>query len=396
MQRSLYISPLSLLEWKSGKLPSATDIRKARNRHLAELEASGGISLAIHGTEYTKNDIISLFDSMLADKRFPYHLQVSRDSALLRFLETGSYSPKHPFLRNTRPDKSFMKWLQPHFASAFAVLLKDGIETGNAQNIAALLQETVTLDSQYESIAWNPLYSELLKAAAAIELINDTRIRYADLISLISLAKVAFLQLLYLKPEGLFYSELYEYIRLLHNRIYAYSFTSSVFCIFHNLLNIKFEGTLRTRCEEAIKYYPDMNVRSVETVGIPGDWLVPDGEIKKEKKIAPAVKNKKTCVSRMVKCFKILGILVAALFIPIFVIKCLDSQSYHVPQYKIKPPTKQEQQDWIRALDSVRDEVIKRGKGNNIDIYIDPNLNLNLNDSLEELKEMLPLMMMVK
>ncbi|MDR1169724.1 MAG: hypothetical protein LBK97_02690 [Prevotellaceae bacterium] len=278
MQHSLYTSPLTLLDWKSGELPKVIDIRRVRNRRLAELETSGGISFSINGQEYSRNDIVNIFDGMISDTSLPYHLQVSHDASLLRFLETGYYSPQHPFLTDTHPDEPFMEWLQPHFASAFAVLLKYSLETENAQSIADLLRETVKPDGRHESTAWEPLYTELLKASAAMELISSSGISYDTAESVLSLAGVTFLQLLSLKPDGLFYDEVYEYMRLLYNCIYRYSHTSRVYCVFHNLLNINFEGTLRTRCEEELKSYSGTAFYSLKTTGIPGEWLASFGE----------------------------------------------------------------------------------------------------------------------
>jgi hypothetical protein len=279
-----------MLEWESDTPPTPSDIRKARRQRLAELEISGETGLVIQGKEYMKDDIIKLFDSMLTDEFFAYHFQVKQDAALLQFLETGVYTRRHPFSTDMYRDESFAEWIQPYFARAFAVLLKNVIENNTAGNaipgdLAALLQEKLKLNEQYKVLAWQPLCNKLQNSVSTMELYRRTR-ENLTLESTMELSKIPFLQLLSLKPSGLFYDELCEYIRLLYNQIVqvigdTQSVSPAIYCILHNLRNIKFEDSLlQQTCEEVHKifssYQKHPNVIFIRTdmPGVPEKWAV--------------------------------------------------------------------------------------------------------------------------
>jgi hypothetical protein len=272
------------MSWNSGAIPTARDIRAARQQCLAELESSGGTALLIRNRRYSKNDIIKTFDSLTSDAFLPYHLQVKQDRTLLNFLETGALSHHEHFKEcEIYGDEMFLSWLAPHFAAAFAFLLKTSIDRQQPQDLARLLRENIKIADEYEAESWNPLHMELTKAIEFLKLYNDKNFRLNDehLEHIKQLGAVPFLQMIKLKPELLFFDKTEEYTHLLHNSASRVK-PHVAYCIFYNLLNLKLEYSLEEICRKNMAGLSGYRseVHDVKSNGIPGRWMIPEKSVK--------------------------------------------------------------------------------------------------------------------
>ncbi|MDR1169594.1 MAG: hypothetical protein LBK97_02015 [Prevotellaceae bacterium] len=288
MPPSLYRSPFTLMSWESDEIPARKDILSAEKRRLAELESSGEMSLRIQDRAYSKDEIIKAFDAILSDAFLPWHLHVKRDAALLRFLETGVYSPNKRFLsQEIYGDDGFRQWLSPFFAAAFASILKQSIETPHlmdVKHIADLLRENISFDRDHEAEAWEPLKKQLSKAVSYLELYAKDFSWKKQKDSILQLGSIYFLQLLTLKPAYLFYDETYEYTNWLHNTVAGsiHKHDDQYACtVYYNLLNLELDPQLREICLSNMKRNKDRAmamVTDVNQTGFPRTWSIIYGD----------------------------------------------------------------------------------------------------------------------
>ncbi|MDR2679573.1 MAG: hypothetical protein LBC47_02045 [Tannerella sp.] len=284
MTPPLYQSPFTLLSWESDEIPARKDILSAEKRRLAELESSGETTLRIQGRAYSKDELIKTFDAILSDAFLSRHQHVKRDAALLRFLETGVYSPGNRFLsQEIYGDDGFRQWLAPFFAAAFASALRRAIETQHlvdVKHVADLLRENIRLARDREAEAWDPLKKQLVKAASCLKLYAKDFSWKKQKDSILQLGSIYFLQLLMLKPAGLFYDETYEYTHWLHNTAASSIYKHDRQCacaIFHNLSNLELEPQLKQTCLSNLEGNKALiTVTCVNHAGFPGTWAVYD------------------------------------------------------------------------------------------------------------------------
>jgi len=82
-----YLSPAVFLG-KTFQLPFDVRIlQRERKKLLAELELGGDDALKLNGRSFTKNELIDYFEELQREDIAAYHLAISKDPALLDFLQ---------------------------------------------------------------------------------------------------------------------------------------------------------------------------------------------------------------------------------------------------------------------------------------------------------------------
>jgi hypothetical protein len=169
-----YISPFTQIGVTIDELrrePLLQNINVLKKRFLAEFELNRAISLHLPAGEFSKNDILLYFESILSS--FPHHLLIAKDPVLLVFLETNQIKESFSDIYS---DESFLSFIEPYFAHSFCQL---GIQLLENQNLPTDTFSKIPLlvSSQFNSEFFNPLKSKINSFTTEIEeiasMIND-------------------------------------------------------------------------------------------------------------------------------------------------------------------------------------------------------------------------------
>jgi len=130
-----YLSPFTLLEGITPELVDRKSIALGKKKMLAELELEGGTSIIVEGREFTRDGIIVFFDELLQEDNISYHVAITKDVVLQRFithniLENGDRFTNTSLLGNP----AFIQWISPYYYTAFtnfaAACLNDMADNG--------------------------------------------------------------------------------------------------------------------------------------------------------------------------------------------------------------------------------------------------------------------------
>lgn len=118
----LYTSPFDILNLPTAELQQLDKkmLQLKKKQLLAELQLQSGDVIALGGKEFTKNDIVALFEQLEQDDTLSMHAAIAADPALLQFLQTGKINPGQKFNYNPlyqEPD--FIAFVSPYYKEAF-------------------------------------------------------------------------------------------------------------------------------------------------------------------------------------------------------------------------------------------------------------------------------------
>ena len=116
----LYKSPISLI---STFLQQSDDLKKLnlteiKKRILAEFELYDKSTIQTKSGEYSKNEILAIFENLRLTEDIEYHLIISKFPALLSFLENSMPSDKLSFSDPCFKDENFIRFLSPYLAES--------------------------------------------------------------------------------------------------------------------------------------------------------------------------------------------------------------------------------------------------------------------------------------
>jgi hypothetical protein len=169
-----YLSP-NLLFGETLRPPFDTKIiQRERKKLLAELELSGGDSLELNGQSFTKNEILGYFEELQREDIMTYHLVVSEDPVLLRFLSDGAIDERAYFKdADIYQDPGFINWLSPYFRSTFTKFVMDCFELTDATSMRALLDNKLLMTVQDKEQSWLSIAGVLEKNIALFDHYKD-------------------------------------------------------------------------------------------------------------------------------------------------------------------------------------------------------------------------------
>jgi hypothetical protein len=116
-----YFSPFKLFNTDIPQ-DGTFDIKLLKKKTLSEFELSGSGTLKIQNQEFSKNDILVIFDQLQDEKIIGYHKAIAEDKNLINFLENNYF--EESFKKNSiYNDEEFLLFISPYFANSYCSLI---------------------------------------------------------------------------------------------------------------------------------------------------------------------------------------------------------------------------------------------------------------------------------
>ncbi len=185
----LYTSPFEILDLPGAELQQMDRklLLLKKKQLLAELELQNGHSIIIKNREFTKNDILGLFEQIEDGGAVEYHAAVAADPVLLQFLQSGSIKAGKKF--NGNPlyrDASFIEFISPFYKAAFNQFVLKAVAINNYDTTGAVFSNPLLLNGTDYDECLGKLHSYLQEKMHNITILKNsfTANRHTDLSSL--------------------------------------------------------------------------------------------------------------------------------------------------------------------------------------------------------------------
>ncbi len=158
-----YVSPFSIVQ----VTPSAAgferkDLMLAKRRMLADFEFSDASTIWVKGREYTKNDVLQLFEELEKTENLQYHVLVASDPVLLQFLEKHVIAFQQHFkLKKQTLQWDFIVWMSPYFAHAFSHAAYTFFKDQKLAELRTLLMNETFMVEADAYMAWDKTEGQL-------------------------------------------------------------------------------------------------------------------------------------------------------------------------------------------------------------------------------------------
>lgn len=128
---------LSVDTWSQAEL---SEVRKKRKEFLAELEASAGNYLHIHGDVLGKNDLIRLFDDLEDETKKEFHAIVAKSPSLHDFLHSSrlDYFYEGDISLLSAQDDDFLEWIAPWFTYSYNLRITNAFQQKDSDELHIL------------------------------------------------------------------------------------------------------------------------------------------------------------------------------------------------------------------------------------------------------------------
>ncbi|MDB5281417.1 MAG: hypothetical protein JWO06_492 [Bacteroidota bacterium] len=139
-----YVSPLTFLsEDLAGHTGEVTayEIQLVKRKLLAEAELSDQKTVIRKGVEYSKEDIIYLFDKLGGNLRMDYHQRIYDSRPLREFLEAGMYDLSEPIFKGDE-EQEFLDFVRPWFIPVWSDEMLIALRQRRSDCLLYLLQQT--------------------------------------------------------------------------------------------------------------------------------------------------------------------------------------------------------------------------------------------------------------
>jgi hypothetical protein len=185
----LYTSPFEILDVPGAELQQMDRklLLLKKKQLLAELELQNGHSIIIKNREFTKNDILGLFEQIEHGGAVEYHAAVAADPVLLQFLQSGSIKAGKKFNGNPLyQDASFIEFISPFYKAAFNQFVLKAVATSNYDTTGAVFSNPLLLNGADYDECLGKLHGYLKEKLHNFTLLKNsfTANRYTDLSSL--------------------------------------------------------------------------------------------------------------------------------------------------------------------------------------------------------------------
>ncbi len=163
---------LSIDTWSAAEL---TDIRKKRKEFLAELEASSGNYLHIHGDVLGKNDLIRLFDDLEDEQVRQYHAMIAKSPSLHDFLHSSrlDYFYEGDVSMLSAQTEGFLEWIAPWFTHAYNLRLTNAFQQKDSDELHILCTFPLPFSPESLTEAYKGTYQLTHEHRERIQTEND-------------------------------------------------------------------------------------------------------------------------------------------------------------------------------------------------------------------------------
>ncbi len=160
----LYTSPFDILNLPTAELQQLDKkmLQLKKKQLLAELQLQSSDVITLSGKEFTKNDIVALFEQLEQDDTLSMHAAIAADPALLQFLQTGKINPGQKFNYNPlyqEPD--FIAFVSPYYKEAFNRHILKALASSDYTRIAGIFGNPVLLTGEDYDHCFGKLHAYL-------------------------------------------------------------------------------------------------------------------------------------------------------------------------------------------------------------------------------------------
>jgi hypothetical protein len=168
-----YLSPIKILSSFLNNNEDFTkiDFNVLKRRILAEFELSGNPTITSEEGEFSKNDILGIFENQKNNEDFQYHLTIAKMPVLLDFLEYNTLEGKLSFEDSVFKDAKFINFLSPYLATSYGNFFAACIQDPS-MDIRHALQKDYPILPEHEPYLLEPVYSAIDEIVSAIEKIR--------------------------------------------------------------------------------------------------------------------------------------------------------------------------------------------------------------------------------
>ena len=205
-----YISPLSVLPINAASGLAPKDLKLAKHKLMAEFELTGSTTIPLAGKEFSRNDVLKLFDQLEQNGFLEFHVLVASDPGLLHFLTAHEIIIDQPFKldpKTTTPE--FNEWLTPYFCWAFKKGTLRMFRNVNPEEFEALILSPWWMSGNDEWEAWAGVDQYMQLMLRSLQEVNNGK--YHSVAQVNKYASYNFVWLLCNLPENRFGALLNNY-----------------------------------------------------------------------------------------------------------------------------------------------------------------------------------------
>lgn len=185
----LYISPFEVLEMSVAGLQEMDKraLLFKKKQLLAELELQQSNTVTIKNREFTRNDIIALFEQLETDGNSIYHIAIVKDPVLLAFLQTGEMASGEKFADNVLyHEPGFVAFVSPFYKAVFQQVILKRIIAANYTYTYAVFANPVFLTGADYDACIGVLHGYIEERVRAADMLKErfAADRFTDLTAL--------------------------------------------------------------------------------------------------------------------------------------------------------------------------------------------------------------------
>jgi hypothetical protein len=172
-----YVNPFLFLQQTTGNFIDANDsqaLAMAKKKLLAEVELSSTQTITFKEVQYTKNDILNIFESIQTPTSLSYHSVIANDPALLLFLQTGILKNNARFQKEaTYKEPAFLTFIAPFYETVFTNLLLKCFQQQDTRVISDLLKNPILLNGEYKEKSYSRVFRYLNEKKSSLSGIHQ-------------------------------------------------------------------------------------------------------------------------------------------------------------------------------------------------------------------------------
>jgi hypothetical protein len=168
----LYISPFEVLEISLVDLQEMGKrmLSLKKKQLLAEFELQQTFSITLKDREFTRNDIIALFDQLENEDHIQYHVAIAKDPILLQFLQTGEIETGKRFAANPLyHEPGCIAFVSPFYKAIFQQVVFKRILAANYAYVNTVFSNPILLTGADYDGSFGVLQEYLNERIQAVE-----------------------------------------------------------------------------------------------------------------------------------------------------------------------------------------------------------------------------------
>lgn len=114
-----YVSPFNFFQIPEGQVPDERLIAIEKKKYLARLELSGKTVIQVEGKEYSKDDLIKLFQQLSQVTHWEFHVAIHKNKIFEKFLSDGEWQNQPWTYDPLFEQEEFKEFVRPYLVNAY-------------------------------------------------------------------------------------------------------------------------------------------------------------------------------------------------------------------------------------------------------------------------------------